>query len=36
MPADAQAVARDMADRGVIASTDIYVKNYFANERKVG
>lgn len=37
MPADAQAVARDMVDRGVIPSTDVYVANWNKQqERKVG
>jgi hypothetical protein len=31
MPAEAQKIARDMKDRGVIKSEDDYVKNYFAN-----
>lgn len=31
MPKAAQDIARDMADRGVIKSTDDYAKNYFAN-----
>jgi hypothetical protein len=37
LPAEAQAVARDMVDRGVIPTTDHYVTNYFNQpERKVG
>lgn len=37
LPAEAQAVARDMVERGVIPNTDIYVTNYFNQpERKVG
>lgn len=37
MPAEAQAVARDMVARGVIPNTDVYVTNYFNQpERKVG
>lgn len=31
MPKQAQDIARDMVDRGVIKATDDYVKNYFAN-----
>ena len=31
MPAEAQKIARDMADRQVIKSVDDYAKNYFAN-----
>lgn len=37
LPAEAQKVAKDMVERGVIPSTDLYVANFFAqNERKVG
>lgn len=37
LPREAQAVARDMAARGVIPSTEAYVQRYFAEaERKVG
>jgi hypothetical protein len=32
MPKEAQDIARDMKERGVIATTDDYVRNYFANE----
>jgi hypothetical protein len=32
MPKEAQDIARDMKERGVIKSTDDYVRNYFANE----
>lgn len=35
MPAEAQAVARDMVERGVIPSVDVYVSNYF-NQKRVG
>jgi hypothetical protein len=31
MPMEAQKVAKDMAERGVIANTDAYVKNYWKN-----
>lgn len=34
MPAAAQKIAKDMADRGVITKTDDYVKNYWANAGK--
>jgi hypothetical protein len=36
MPAAAQEVANDMVARGAIPSVDLYVANYFKNERKVG
>jgi hypothetical protein len=37
LPADAQKVAKDMVERGVIPAVDSYVTNYFAQtERKVG
>jgi hypothetical protein len=32
LPPEAQKVARDMADRGVIGNVDDYAKNYFANQ----
>jgi hypothetical protein len=32
MPKEAQDIASDMKDRGVIKTTDDYVRNYFANE----
>lgn len=35
MPAEAQAVARDMVERGVIPNVDVYVSNYF-NQKRVG
>jgi hypothetical protein len=36
MPKAAQDTARDMVERGVIPSTDPYVKNWFEQQRKVG
>jgi len=36
MPKEAQDIARDMQERGVIKSTDDYVRNYFANEAAKG
>lgn len=37
LPREAQAVARDMVERGVIPNVDGYVRNFFAQaERKVG
>lgn len=36
LPLEAQKIARDMAERGVITDVDSYAKNYFANEKAKG
>jgi hypothetical protein len=33
MPKPAQDIAKDMVNRGVIPNADVYVKNYFANQK---